>query len=310
MSYSLERISKKKYVDMIGIFKSAFNINVKLEKIQNKFNTPTGSVKNIGYLAYSNQGEPSGFYGVYPTRVLINGEIFLVSQSGDTMVKKEHVKGKLFSKLAHKTYELCLTENIKGVFGFPSISSYYGLRNRLKWEFNENIRNYVFYVITFPLSEICNRFQLLTRFYDIWSCFIVKLYPKGKYFKGSIIDNGQDGVIRDLDYWEYKLKSNRVNVIKIFGCDVIIKFEGKLGVGDINYNNLKDLKRVLLGLNLFCLISGINRINFYTSPNTKLDNDLNKIKKHKKGLPIGFKSFNDDLNLKNLKFSYFDMDTF
>ena len=310
MSYSFKRVSSKRYKDLISIFKSAFNINVKESIIASKFNTPTGKRKDLGYIAYSEKNEASGFYGVYPCKVIIDKEVVMISQSGDTMVHNSHVRKGLFIRLANKTYELCKTEDIVGVFGFPSASSYYGFVNKLDWVHNDNIKKYIFNIFTFPLSEICYRIKVLSPFFKLWKNFILSFYEKGGYFSGNIIEDEQDGIYRDVEYWNYKLKNKLINVICIHGCDVIIKFEGKLGIGDINYKDPVDLKKVIKSLKFFCFILGINRFSFYISPNTKLEKNLSEIKKAKEGLPIGFLSFSHKYNLEKLKFCYFDMDTY
>ena len=278
------QVSAKSYRDLIVIFKSAFKIIVKESEISCKFDTPSGVIKDLGYIAYSEKNEPSGFYGVYPFKAVIDKEIVLVSQSGDTMVHKAHERKGLFTSLANKTYALCKEEGIKGVFGFPSASSYYGFVNKLGWTHKENFRKYLFIIFTIPFSEMSHKFKILSPLFHFWRYIVLKFYKKGDYFRGNILDDEQDGIYRDIDYWNYKVKNNSIKVIRMHGCDVIIKFEGNLGIGDINYKDSVSLKKVIKSLKYLCFILDVSIltplyvVSFTIKPLTILSNILVKIK--------------------------------
>jgi hypothetical protein len=310
LNYKLKRIDISSQSDLIPIFKSAFGQSPSIKDISQKHSTDFVGLRDIGYLAYSDQDQPVAFYGVFPLKVRINGEPFLAAQSGDTMVEKGHEKRGLFTLLANETYKLCKVNKVAGVFGFPSPSSYPGFVKKLQWCHLENINRYQFLIPTIPLAEISMRYSIFKKLTLRWHCFLTHFFLKGSPFEGSILSEGLDGVCRSEGYWKYKLLSERVKIINIKRCDVVIKFDGSLGVGDINYHTLMDLKRVIFRLKILCFAGGINRIVFYVSPNTKLDRDLVKLAIPKKGLPIGFLNLIDDVDMSKLKYCYFDMDTY
>ena len=311
MNYKLKRIGIHALADLVPIFESAFGTSPDMTYISNKHATDFAGVRDIGYVAYSDKDQPAAFYGVFPLEVRINGEFLLVAQSGDTMVAKEHERRGLFILLANETYKLCKSTRIAGVFGFPSSSSYPGFVKKLGWEHLENIKRYQFLIPTIPFAEISARFSIFRKPLVRWQCFLAKLFfPEGTPFEGGILGENQDGIRRNDGYWKYKLNSKSVKLIRVNDCDVVVKFDGNLGIGDVNHRTLEDLKKVISRLKILCFFGGINRIVFYTSPETKLDHDLSKIANAQKGLPIGFLSFEEERNLNKLKFCYLDMDTY
>ena len=310
MGYHFKKIEPELYNDLIPVFKSAFNTEIDSQAISNKQNTDFSGQKDVGFIAYSEKNDPAGYYAVFPLKVKINSKIILASQSGDTMVHKSHQRKGLFTILAEHTYNLCEQIGINGVFGFPSSSSYPGFINKLKWIHKENILKYQFLIYTLPLSELSNRYNLFLPIYKYWFNLLKSLFKAGDYFEGSVTSEGQNGVFRDEDYWKYKMKNKNISVIKISNSDIIIKLEGKLGIGDVNYLNFKQLKNLIFKLKLFCFFAGINRLVFYVSPKTKLDFDLSKLITPQTGLPISFREFKENLDFESLKFVYFDMDTF
>lgn len=311
MNHTLKRIGVKSQTDLIPIFLSAFGKSPTVTQISQKHSTGFTGLRDMGYVAYSDHDQPVGYYGVYPLEVRINGEFLLVAQSGDTMVIKEHRKHGLFTILANKTYKLCKANKITGVFGFPSPSSYPGFVKRLGWGHIDNIKRFQFLIPTVPFAEMSVRFSIFNNVLLRWHRFLARLFfPEGTLFEGSILGEKFDGVRRNDGYWKYKLNSENVKLIRVKNCDVAIKFEESLGVGDVNYHTLKDLRRVISRLKILCFFCGINRIVFYTSPETKLDRDLSKIAKSKEGLPIGFVSFAEGVDMSKLKFCYLDMDTY
>jgi hypothetical protein len=310
VDYKLKRIDASLLPELIPIFKSAFGQFPEVNELLQKHFTDFTGQRNIGYLACTTNDEAIAFYGVFPLIVRIGGQSFLAAQSGDTMVDKRHEKRGLFTMLANETYKLCRDNKIAGVFGFPSPSSYPGFVKKLQWLHHENINRYQFLIPTIPLSEICFRNSVFKKWILKWHLILIGFLSEGVPFEGTILSVGSDGVCRSTDYWKYKLQKESIKLIKLQGCDVVIKSDGSLGVGDINYRTLTDLRRVVFCLKILCFFGGINRIVFYISPNTKLDRDLARISKAKKGLPIGFISFNEGMDMSKLKFCYLDMDTF
>lgn len=310
MSYTNQRISIDNFKDLAPIYKSAYSLNVMDPNIENKFDTQFAGNRYVGFFSYSEKNEPAGYYGVFPTDLHIGGKVIKSAQSGNTMVHKEHQGKGLFVTLAKATYELCEDIGIKIVFGFPSASSYPGFVKKLSWQHHENINKYNILVPTIPLSEFVQRVPFFKGIFSLWISFILNFYKKGNFFEGSIQAEKQDGVFRNQAYWDYKLKNDNIKILQFSNTNVVVKFEGKLGIGDIDFENTRDFKQIISSIKRFCFFAGINRISFYTSPNTRIDTELAKHYTANEGLPVAYVCFDEKIDAKNIKFSYFDFDTF
>ena len=309
-NYTFKKVRKNCLEDLIPIFKDAFGGAPSLTSLRNKHETDFAGESEIGYIAYDEKEIPVGFYGVFPLKVSVNGSTHLIAQSGDTMVKKNHGRRGLFSKLAKSTYSLCQERGIKAVFAFASETSYPGFVRNLGLEHNENVNKYRFFVPTIPIALILRRIKFLKLFHNFWVTLLLRFVRSGEYFESSILEDNQDSIIHDKDFWNYKLKNNDIFLIKIFNSQAAIKVNEFIEVGDIKYKNKKDLIFVMITLHVLGLFMGINLIKFYCSPSCRIDRDMQTIRKPKVGLPIVFRNFDPNIDLSNLKFTYIDMDTF
>jgi hypothetical protein len=138
----------------------------------------------------------------------------------------------------------------------------------------------------------------------------LSFYPKGDIFESSILSNGQDGLIRQIEVWDHKLGIQENFLIKINGKNIVLKFNGQICIGDIEHCDENVFFNIIFKLKVLSFLTFNNYLKFYVSPYTFLDDNLMKIKKPKVGLPVGFRSFSKNLDLSNLKFTYFDFDTF
>jgi hypothetical protein len=309
--YTAVRISQNKLTDFISIYEDAFKSKLSLSFIKNKFNTTSLSGLNyLGFIAYSLENEPAAYYGVYPLYASIGGKPVLISQGGDTMTKRDHIGKGLFINLANYTYELCKENNVNGVFGFPLKSAYPTLKKKLNWTFIEHIKRYKFLIFTIPFSIVAEKISFLKFFYLFWVRFILLFYKNGNYFEGSVVSNCQDGILRNKSLWEYKTHSNQIFTIKVAKTNVIIKFNGKLSIGDIDVNTNTNMEFMIKKLKILAFLTFNSHLVFYVSPDTILDQNLKLISSPTNALPIGYLNFNDQFDLSKLKFTYFDFDTF
>jgi hypothetical protein len=309
--YIAERIDKNRFKDFVNIYKEAFNNNIKIDYPSAKFNTiPISGIENLGYIVYHLNSEPVSFYGVYPLYASLGKKKVLISQSGDTMTKPAHTGLGLFAISAELTYNLCKDNQIKGIFGFPSASSFRTFKKRLNWTFNGNVRKYSFTVPTLPIAFLAEKIKFLKPVYLLWVRFVLSFYGKSGFFQGSVIGNDQDGILRDKAFWNYKMNSRDNFTLKLGGVETVIKMNGRLCIGDININNLSDIRQILRKLKILSFFTFNAHFVFFLSPGTVLDEKLAAIKEGIDELPIGFLNFHKEYDLSYLKFTFFDFDTF
>jgi hypothetical protein len=309
--YKATRISKDNYGDFAIIHREAFKSNVRSDFPERKFDTlQHAGVENTGFIIYDSGNLPVAYYGVYPVCASIGSKKVLTGQSGDTMTVPAHTGLGLFIASAELTHELCKQNNIKGVFGFPSPSSYRTFKKRLDWKFNEDIIKYTFKIPAIPAAYFAERIKFLKVPYLWWVKMVLLFYRKSAFFEGSVIANGQDGILRDKAFWNYKMRSRDNFAISLGGTDVIIKTNGTLSIGDVNVNKETDIRPILRRLKILAFLTLNVHIIFCTSQGTLLDEKLGMVKKGTPVLPVGFLNLSEEYDLSSLKFTWFDFDTF
>jgi hypothetical protein len=309
--YKAERINRNSYKDFVNIYNKVIKSKIKINFPENKFNTvPATGIENIGFIVYHLNGEPVAFYGVYPLFAYLRNKKILIAQSGDTMTKPEHTGLGLFICSAELTYNLCKENHIDGVFGFPSPSSYRTFSKKLNWKFNGNLKKYRFIVPAIPIAFITEKVNFLKPLYLWWVRIIISFYKKSEFFEGSIVRNGQDGILRDEAFWNYKMSSGNNFALNIGGTNLVIKTNGTLSIGDIEVNSKTEIRPILKKLKLLAFLTFNAHVVFHMSPGTVLDEKLSSVQAGTEGLPIGYINFNNEFDLSTLKFTYFDFDTF
>lgn len=309
--YRFERISRENIRDFINLHRDIFKRKFTKGFLKAKFNTAVFSgVEYIGYLVYHVNGEPVSYFGVYPMNASLAGKKILVAQAADTMTKPDHRALGLFISSAEKTNELCSQYFIKGIFGFPSPSAYRTYVKKLGWKFADDLKKYSFPVPIIPLSYIPEKISFLKPLYLAWVRLVLGFYPKSGFFEGSVTANGQDGVLREKSFWDYKMSSPDKFAIRLGGADIIIKTNGNLSIGDINIRPETNIAPVLKNLKILSFLTFNPHLVFIVSPGTVLDEKLGRIKAGTRGLPVGFKNLSEDCDLSTIKFTWFDFDTF
>lgn len=308
--YIFERISNLRLKDIKLLYRECFGEDVTMDFVEKKYNTESFGAGNIGYIAYDTAGTPAAYYGVFPCKAVVGGNVYLCAQSGDTMTHPRHRGKGLFIKLAKITYKLAKENGIRFVFGFPNDNSLHGFVKKLDWICPENFNVYKINVFTFPLAYLCTRISLLRRLYRNYADFIIKSrHSRRDFFENPQIDKINGGILRDKDFFEYKNYVKK-DLIEIDGKCVYIKIANSLRIGDIEsvdeenfYNILQKLKKLARSL-------GCYRLIFYYSPGVRYDKYLSAKYSPQKGSPIGGVDLGSGLDLSSLKFSLADLDTY
>lgn len=309
-NYSFERISESHYPDMCVISASAFNINPGVSYYRKKNQTEKFGEINLGFIAYSPEGIPAAFYGVYAQLVEYNGKVYHAVQSGDTMTHKDHTGKGLFTKLARMTYELAKEKGAEFVFGSPNYNSYPGFVKKLNWVCPEKLNDYRILTLTIPLAKVAKKIRLFNHFYKPFSEFVFRFYGSEKtHFRNSVLEEGIVGVHRNEDFYKYKSLSGS-RILSIDGVNVWVKIDGFLFIGDVDLEKDFDFKNFIKKLKRFCFWIGSTEIVFITSPNTPLDRLFSKYFKPKEGFPVGGADFTSKLPISKFKMVLGDVDTF
>jgi hypothetical protein len=305
--YQIKRISKETTRDLVDLYKVVFKKHITEAYLHRKFDTSAFGASYLGYIAYASKEEPVAFYGVLPCHFLINNEIVLAAQSGDTMTHPNHQRRGLFTLLATMTFELSKQNRIKFLFGFPNQNSFMGLK-KLNWEFQkEPIRFFKEAVRTLPYAKLTRKSLLFKVLYEH---SVGCLFSKGTAItlKNGLPQN-ENGILRDATFLSYK-QYNRSFHLKLQGANLWFEAEGILKVGLLEVPNInpskfiKALKRIAFAL-------GCSEILFITSTGSTAFQFLNKVIEPQSGFTVGFHNLTDeDWDFEKIKFDYCDIDIF
>lgn len=308
MDYYFEEVSFKNLKDIKYLISAVYNREEDIEIIKKKYDTTNFGEFTIGYIAYSvKNDEPSGYYGVFPTRFDFKGKSILAAQSGDTMTHPNHRRKGLFTKLANKTYKLAQEKKVEFIFGFPVEASYWGFVNKLNWKHRHDIQKFDFYVMTVPLSVLQ---RINKKSYLLFIRGLLKKNLVKKKYPFMNKNNSLPKVERSNYFYDYKEKPQNFNVL-FFGVRVWFQIKGEtMIIADVEYKKRQNIKKIIFKLRILAFLIGVLRISFHVTKNNLIYEELDKYYNPKKGLAIGYLNFKSNIPLDEMCFTYSDFDTF
>jgi hypothetical protein len=310
--YTFRRITPELLVDLNRIFFETKGSGYDINYLRKKFDTSFSGISYVGYLAYSETGEPAAFYGVFPCLMEQNGKKFLVAQSGDTITHINHQKKGLFIELARRTYELCAELSIKLVFGFPNENSYPGFIRKLNWIDFGNFESLHIKLNNLPVKRILNKLKI--PYHSIYLKPMLSLFSRpltGSDFTFDAYGSNTLHVQHDPAFLNYK-KYNSIHFISFRNWRIMFSINGSsLIIGYIekeNPNRTDDVAFVLKKLGNLLGIDEI-RFDFYNIPRFA---EYFKHEELKKGIAVCAVLFDQGLKetLPAFSFTSFDSDTF
>lgn len=306
--YKAIPFSLKEFVSMKVLFYSAFGAEISYPTFLKRFDTFSLGNEVIGYIAIHRQSNtPAAYYGVFPVKLLMNNEIVLAAQSGDTMTHEKHRKKGLFLWLAKMTFEKCAENGIAFVFGIPNCNSYTGFVKHLNWLHVDNINSYdlKLKVKTIPFPKLALKFGLFQSYVRIAKGLLRRHIVKPvEQFQNPL--NTYDRVFRDTYYLQYKQAENKI-FIKVNEVIVWIKFSDVLWIGDFdNYGKVD--KTTITKLGRIAAFLGYNTIRFNFNEGLPQPSFLQFFKKAAQE-PSCFFYINKKLQDTNLVLTAADFDT-
>jgi hypothetical protein len=308
--YQFHRVDKERYKDLVYISIKAFGIHTTVDFYKAKMDTEYLGVSHLGYLAYSESGEPAAFYGAYPCMMEYNGKAYLAAQSGDTMTNPSHGGKGLFTTLAKMTYSLAKEEGIQFIFGFPNSNSYPGFIKKLNWICPECMREYKLKIPTMPLAAIAIKMTFLLPVYNAYVRSIVKFYTRATNALPCSIINPEFGrVQRSEAFFKYKSFYDN-HLIRLSGKSVWLKVEGSLQIGDIEIVDSNEIAKIIQKIKILAFFLGTHKIIFSVGKNTFWDIQLKGKIPCEDKTHVGFMEIQSGLPLEKFKYTAADFDTF
>ena len=262
--YRIERITKERLVDLLGLFESAFNQKKTISYLKKKFDTERFGASFIGYIAYSQNEEPVAYYGVFPIRFKLNNRVILAAQSGDTMTHKNHQRKGLFTELAKMTYDLARKKGIKFIFGFPGRNSLPGFVKKLNWKIDGKRHFYRFNVCTLPLAALMHMVGM-EKLYILYFNFWAKVFGLKKEL-GNIVIDRNNSIFYDSDGMGYRHFSDNY-FLQNNGCVVWLKVVRSMEIGCIYNADDHIIEQIIKRLRWLSVITGLAKIHYWCSDN-------------------------------------------
>lgn len=313
--YHFERLNSNNIKDLPKIYQAAFGMSETVEHFIKKNNTQFSGVSNLGFIAYSNLGEPAAFYCAYTCVISYKGQHYKAAQIGDAMTHPNHQRKGLFNSLSQLTHSTALKEGIPYLFTFPNKSANsYPAFIKQQWTETGGWQSYVIRVRGISYQSIRKFIPVGNKIYQLYSQFILNRLPQSREsFKNSIIDDVTGGVERSSDFLNYKTYTQNF-CIKIKKKIIWVKIKGNtLLIGDMEHCDPKTFNSIINRLKFIALILGLGYIEFKCSSGIQIEKLFDKVKSWKLDntqTAILYLKLQESFPGDSIKFTIADDDTF
>lgn len=311
--FTVQRLQDEHFELLVPLYKKAFSKLITADFLRKKFDTTSiCGIKNIGFLAIDEQGNAAAFYGAFPCFASNGSHDVLVAQSGDTMVDPQHRRKKLFVQLALATFDLCKSEGVAAIFGFPNIYSFPSFVKKLSWTHIHNIHAYHKKVKCLPFLRLTQRIRFLNPLVKSLQVYLLnRKSADGHQFQSILENRSHYTLTKSANFLHYKSSDTTKQFIKLAGVKVWLKPSPMfLLVGDIEACDEAKFKVILAALEKLAFWMGIPHLRFQASHDTKL---IALVSKHLEKLdneyPVGALAL-EDFDISMLRFVMSDNDTF
>jgi hypothetical protein len=307
--YKVERLTKERLHDVESIYEAVYQKKAAPNYFMIKYDTAYTGVDYVGYVAYNNANEPVAYYGVIPCFLDTDNGKFLAAQSADTMTHPGFRFKGMFVELSNLTFALCKQLGIRLIFGFPNQNSYHGAVTKLGWKLTEMMTCFMIPVKTLPLAKVCSKWSVSSNLYNLYAAAIKRKFKTSlSVVVNSSVEERYIGVRRDQEYARSKQYSPR-EVLQIGKALVWCKYSEELIIGDIDLAG-EDFTYVLRKVTALARVLGLTRIQFHTSPGTKLYSLFASSFSAQESFPALIQDFDSGVQLEKIKFTLADIDIF
>jgi hypothetical protein len=308
--YSIEEITASHYPLLSKLYFTVFGSRESPASINRRFDTCLVCQPVIGFIAiHLPTRTAAAYYGVFPFKARIKGELVKAAQSGDTMTHPDHRRRGFFVSLAQLTYEECRKKGIRILIGQPNDNSYYGLVKKLGWTHLDQVVRWdmKLRLKTFPFPKITKMIRPLHNFYlsyakKVLQKFIIK---NPDHFHNSL-QTHYARVERDKAYIDYKQTPDKF-FIKIEHTIFWVRLTDIFWIGDSdNYNSITP--SVINTLRRLAFRLGFNTISFNLNKSIPVPEGLKDFKKNSQQASC-FLYLDESLDKTNFVLTAADSDT-
>ena len=307
--YKIERVDANKLQDLETLYTAVYKVNLPIGFYLKKFDTSFTGVDYVGYVAYSQDGMPIAYYGVFPCLMQYKDEMILAAQSGETMTHPAYRYKGLFVILSRMTFALCRSLGIKLLFGFPNVNSYPGMVGKLGWLMTDTMDRFAIPIRTIPLARLFGRSGWAMPIYKRYIEWILQKYTRDQPgLTNDLLAQGYGGIYRDHRYWQYRAYSP-TRVIRIGNSLAWIRVRSDLIIGDMHVEG-PDFGKAIKILRKIAGRLGVRKISFLVSPGTSIHTLFKGSYSSIPSFPVLFQDLGSGIPLHDIKFTYSDIDIF
>jgi hypothetical protein len=305
-SYTIKQFTKDDIPALEELHKAVYGQAKPPGYYPKKYDVAFTGKQPLGYIVYDNNRQPMAYYGVLPCFMKAGNNLVLAAQSADSMTHPQLQAKGLFTELSKKTFELCRSEGVLFLFGFPNQNSYSPAIKKLGWQEIEVMDVFTISVKGWRLPRIFRRIS--GHIYNSYKGRVLKQYiTHEKGIPNSIVSGGFTGIYRDEQYLQYRTYSETF-VIQAGSSKAWISIGASIYIGDIE---LKDgLQDVLHVIKDIAVKLGINTIFFQASKGTSLHTAFSGLYPATSAFPVFVQDFGSGLDLSKIKFGFADIDIF
>jgi hypothetical protein len=303
-------LNKENLADITKLHKEVYGSAATVDHFPEKYNTVYTGVEYVGLIAYNSSDIPVAYYGVIPCFIRYGDKRILAAQSADTMTHPKYRFKGMFVELSTKTFELCRELGILLIFGFPNQNSHHGAINKLGWKMTTTMSCFTISVKTLPLEVFSKKISWARKMYTLLSGSVMS--KKTSTILGvsnSANAEGFGGVDRSTEYFLHK-KFSRSKVILIDNAKIWLNTKHGIMIGDIEGIDKNNFNDIIKGLKRLARKLGIRKIQFHSTPGTKIYNLFLENFEAKPSYPVLFQDFGAALPLEKIKFTFADIDIF
>lgn len=285
------------------LFREVFKKRVSEEYLTKKYDTSWTGLKHVAWLAYQS-GQPVAMYGALPQRFRQGNDTFLGVHTCDSFTLETHQRKGLHQELALRAYECMRGEGVPFVYAYHSEATYHSCK-KLNWKEGPVMQGFWLPTNRLGYARIRNRL-----FPERIPAGLLKLRHDSEF-----MNSYHGGLHFHVDYANdllaYKSFSSNL-VIRLGSAIFWVKSGAVLMVGDARAENEEDMLNGVKALQDFAGQNGFAKILFQLHPEAALKLALKEIP----GVvpfdswPVGYLPLGGDVDWKNWRGNYADLDTF
>ncbi|MFT4524337.1 MAG: hypothetical protein ACI85F_000478 [Bacteroidia bacterium] len=305
--YRTERLDDSNLKDVQFLYKKIFGKRISLENLTKKYDTSYTGIKHVTFLAYDGT-KPIAFYGALPQLMNHKGETILAVHTCDSLTLPDYQRKGLHKMLALKAYDLMKEQGVRFVYAFHSENTFHSCK-KLDWELGITIRGFTIKTAGLPFVKALRKFRPF-------------IGPLNRYNRNVLLpfqipvetfenSNSNSGLyhVYDQAFFSYKCFTNNL-VIKIENVKFWLNITSRVSVGDVVFESETDLLKGIKKLKKLTSQIGLNEILFQTTPGSKIEHALSKHFTGFESWKVGFYCFDDEIDVRQLKSNFGDLDTF